>query len=55
VEGLPCPHGCVPEQVLSDEEGSRLLERSKAISGSDRVVCTHSLALIEQLARGEQS
>ena len=31
--GLPCPHGCVPERWLTDEEGRDFVARAMAIGG----------------------
>ena len=32
VAGMPCPYGCVPERVLSDDEAYALISEVKAIS-----------------------
>ena len=31
--GLPCPHGCVPDRWLTDEEGRDFVARAMAIGG----------------------
>lgn len=34
-EGLPCPWGCTPERVLSNEEARHLIDESQRIGGVD--------------------
>ena len=31
VESMPCPHGCVPERVLTDEEGFKIFDEIRAL------------------------
>jgi uncharacterized protein len=50
-EGMRCQHGCYAESVLTDEEASKLIQRSLTIGGELR--CTHTKAkeLLELLAQ----
>ena len=36
VEGLECPHGCVPERLLSQDEMNEILKALAAIAGPGR-------------------
>lgn len=39
-EGMPCPHGCKPERVLTDKEAQEFIERALRIGGSPGDVYT---------------
>ena len=40
VEGMPCPHGCAAERVLSDRESHRLIAAVNEVGGRE-IVTTH--------------
>ena len=52
-EGMPCPFGCVPDRVLSRDEGSLLLQTTEEVGG--RMHLGDLAGLIKAAREPEQS